>query len=109
MSLTITLLLSLLSIVFLWSGIRKLTGGMTNRFLTWGYPEWLIWGLGIAELLAIPFLWMDSTRFIAVLFLLILTVILVITLMNNGELIHRYMPPITVLGLLCTLIYFLYY
>ena len=106
---TTSLLLLLISVVFLWSSISKLTGRMTNRFLTWGYPEWFPTILGLCEALAVFMLWFEGTQFLAIVFLTILMLAAITTLLMNNELIHRYVLPAFILILLFTLIYLRYF
>ncbi|MGB0931819.1 MAG: DoxX family protein [Chitinophagales bacterium] len=102
---TIPILLLLLSILFLWSSINKLTGNMTDRFLTWGYPEWFAPILGVFEIIAVFMLWTTGSQFLALVFLSLLMFAAIGTLYMNGELIHRYILPFVTLFLLFTLIY----
>lgn len=106
---TIPLLLLLLSILFLWSSINKLTGRVTDRFLTWGYPEWFAPVLGVFEILAVFMLWIVGTQFLSLVFLTVLMLAAMGTLYMNGELIHRYILPFSTLCLLFTLIYLLHF
>lgn len=105
MPINISIILFLLSLIFVWSGISKIKGDMTDRFLTWGYPEWFATILGTTELLAVVLLWQTKTQFFSLLFMFILMVAAICTLFANRELAHRYLPPIVVIGLLSILIY----
>lgn len=105
MPIDISIIVFFLSLIFLWSAISKIKGDMTDRFLSWGYPEWFAIVLGIAELLAVIMLWRPSTQFFSLLFMGLLMIAAIATLFTNRELAHRYLPPIAVLGLISTLIY----
>lgn len=96
---------ALIVLLFLYTGIRKLIGGMDidAEFQRYGYPEWFRYVVGISETAGAAMLASRPVRVAGATVLAIIMLGALITLLNIGAPYYKFLLPATVLGLLAWL------
>lgn len=93
----------LLALLFLATGIMKLTGQGVEQFAGWGYPAWFQYLIGVAETAAgIGFL-VKKTRFFAAAAMIVVMLGAIYTVVSNDGVDPTLAVPLVAL-LLCALV-----
>ena len=93
----------LLALLFLMTGVMKLTGQTVEQFAGWGYPAWFQYLIGVAETAAGVGLLMKKTRVLAAAAMIVVMLGAVYTVVSNDGLGPTVAVPAVAL-LLCAFV-----